>query len=112
LEEEHTLRPQSAKLATVEIKEYLANEVLLTTKTDVPQLLFLSDTFYPGWQALIDGQPTKIYRADYTFRAVAVPAGEHQVLFRYQPASLAWGVKISLISLLLLILVSFRWQKK
>jgi hypothetical protein len=112
LEEEPTLRPQSAKLATVEIKEYLANEVLLTTKTDVPQLLFLSDTFYPGWQALIDGQPTKIYRADYTFRAVAVPAGEHQVLFRYQPASLAWGVKISLISLLLLILVSFRWQKK
>jgi len=111
LEEEPALKPQLAKLAEVELKKYLPNEILLVTKTDANQLLFLSDTDYPGWQALIDGKPAKIYRADYAFRAVAVPKGEHQILFSYQPSSLAWGVKISLVSLALMSLVSFLWKK-
>jgi hypothetical protein len=47
--------------------------------------LFLSDTWYPGWKAEIDGRPTRIRAADVSGRALVVPAGEHQVVFSYRP---------------------------
>lgn len=64
-------------------------------------ILFLSDNFYPGWTATIDDQPTPIYRANYTFRAVVVPAGKHEVKFIYQPLSVKLGLIISAVSLLM-----------
>jgi hypothetical protein len=111
LEEKPEFDPEPAKSTEVKIKSYLANKVLLETKTDANQLLFLSDTYYPGWQAFVDGEETRIYRANYTFRAVGVPEGEHQVLFSYQPSFFTWGVKISLVSLALLLLFSYLWGR-
>jgi uncharacterized membrane protein YfhO len=49
--------------------------------------LVLLDTFYPGWVAMMDGQPSPIYRANYIIRAVFVPAGQHAVYFEYRPRS-------------------------
>jgi len=107
LEEEPELKPGLAGLARAKIITYGPNQVFLETDADAHQLLFLSDNYYPGWQAFIDGQQTKIYRANYTFRAIAVPKGKHQVLFRYQPQSFSWGAKISIISLMLVLVFSF-----
>lgn len=53
-------------------------------KTDRQGLLFLSDNYYPGWKAYVNGKETKIFRADYTFRAVVVPKGESIVEFSYK----------------------------
>ena len=83
----------------VKINSYLPNKIDLTVQTATAGLLFLSDNFYPGWQAEINGQPTKIYRADYTFRAVFVPAGLSEVSFVYQPGSFKWGLVVSVVSL-------------
>jgi len=55
----------------------------------------LSDVYYPGWRAFVDGQPQPILRADYLFRAVAVPAGQHTVTFEYAPPSVTVGLVIS-----------------
>ena len=60
----------------------------------------LSDTFYPGWRVRVDGQPRPLFRADYTFRAVAVPAGTHTVEFEYAPLSFAVGLTISALAAL------------
>jgi hypothetical protein len=64
--------------------------------------LVLSDAFYPGWQATVDGKPVKIYRADYAFRAVPLPEGTHLVRFAYYPLSYRLGRSISLATLLLI----------
>jgi hypothetical protein len=70
----------------VSFKQYLPSLVELKVVTDSRQLLFLSDTYYPDWQAAVDGIATKIYRANYAFRAVIVEPGEHTVIFYYQPS--------------------------
>lgn len=57
--------------------------------------LLLRDLYWPGWRATVDGRATEILAADGVFRAVPVPAGTHEVRFRYFPASFAWGLAIS-----------------
>lgn len=57
--------------------------------------LVLSDTYYPGWRATIDGDPTVIYRANYLFRAVCVPAGEHVVEFTFRQPGFLVGLVVS-----------------
>lgn len=66
-----------------------------------PGWVVLADTFYPGWQATIDGVPTPIHPANLAFRAVFAPAGSHRIVFHYQPDALRIGVPVSLVALLL-----------
>jgi hypothetical protein len=87
----------------VKLTDYQNHKVKILTHTDQPALLVLADTYYPGWQAYVDNKPSKIYQANYAFRAVAVPAGEHQVEFIFKPSYFKIGMIISLISLFLLI---------
>lgn len=69
----------------VKIISYTPNLMSIQVKTESPALLFLSDNFYPGWKAMVNGKETKIYRADYSFRAVVVPRGDSLVEFSYVP---------------------------
>ena len=57
--------------------------------------LVLSDAYFPGWTATLDGQSVTIYQADLAFRAVYLPdAGDHTIVFRFQPQwwTIGWGV--------------------
>lgn len=69
----------------VEVSDYQSERVVLKVETNKPALLVLSDAFYPGWSARVDNQPTIIYRANYHYRAVLIPQGEHRVTFLYSP---------------------------
>ena len=103
----------STKEAETQIIDYQPNRVVIETKSDSDKLLFLSDTYYPGWQAYVDGNEKKIYKADYAFRAVVVPEGEHEVVFIYQSKSFRIGLLISIISLsILLILIVIPYRLK
>ncbi|MBN1169332.1 YfhO family protein [Candidatus Woesebacteria bacterium] len=82
--------------ATSEFLKYEDTEVVIKTQAAGDGFLFLSDTFYPGWKAYVDGQEKKIYRANYAFRAVEVPSGEHEVVFRYEPESVKLGINVSI----------------
>lgn len=93
---------KSESKASASIINYLPNEVVIDTQSDENRLLFLSDTYYPGWKASIDNKETPIYRANYAFRAVDVPAGSHLVRFDYNPLSFKIGLAISSLSLLVL----------
>lgn len=65
------------------IIEYTPNRIVIKAKTNTPALLFLSDNYYHGWKAKINGKIIKIYRANYTFRAVIIPKGESIIEFNY-----------------------------
>jgi hypothetical protein len=95
-------------LSTTNLKEVLVtgqspNRVILAVDAAQPGLVVLTDTYYPGWQATIDGQPAQIWPANLTFRAVPVEAGRHTVQFSYRPATVGWGAWISGITLLVML---------
>lgn len=96
----------------VKIIDYQPNRVFITAEASKDCILFLSDTYYPGWQAFIDKNPTKIYRANYSFRAIKFPAGKHKVEFVYFPLSFFVGSIGSGVSGLILIGLILIWGKR
>lgn len=79
----------------VHVLSYTPNEVLLKTVSDADSLLFLSDTYYPYWKVRVDGQEREVLVANYSFRAVQVPSGEHRVQFYYASKSFYSGLIFS-----------------
>lgn len=91
LEVEPSVKPATGP-GEATIQRYTSNNIQIHTSADTPKLLFLSDVFDPEWHAAVDGKPVQLYRADYDFRAVAVPAGTHIVRMWYWPKSITWGL--------------------
>ncbi len=86
--------PQAEPFPTFE--SYEPSRVVLKVDAASDGLLVLSDLYYPGWRAAVDGRPADILRADYLVRAVAVPTGRHTVSFIYEPSSFKAGIAASL----------------
>jgi O-antigen/teichoic acid export membrane protein len=97
-----------------------AGEATITSytgrKVDVqaagPGLLVLTDNNFPGWKATVDGQPADVVTADYTFRGVPLPPGQHTVQFNFAPTSLIVGGLISALSLALMAVAcaAYAWR--
>ncbi len=77
------------------ISEYTPNKIVIKTHSNANSLLFLSDSYYAGWIADVDNKESEIYLADYAFRAVVVPEGDHTVTFAYNPLSFKIGILIA-----------------
>jgi len=84
-------------------KEYLTNSLLLDVYLDKPGLLVLNDTYYPAWQAEVDGRNTKVYPVNYIMRGVLLPAGAHSVRFYYDTGNFMFGALISLLAIIVLL---------
>ncbi|MBW1803127.1 MAG: YfhO family protein [Deltaproteobacteria bacterium] len=70
-----------------------------------PGYLILSEINYPGWQVFVDDQKGTILTGNYLFRTVPLQAGSHMVRFEYRPAGFIWGLRISLGTLIFILLV-------
>jgi hypothetical protein len=81
------------------IRFYAPEKVVIEAEAPGESLLVLTDSFYPGWRASVDGVETEILRANAVHRAVRLPAGSHRVIFEYAPASVRWGGAISALAL-------------
>jgi hypothetical protein len=88
--------PGQGDSSTVDLLVYRPEEVQAHAVLDSLGYLVLTDTYYPGWVATVDGKSEPIARADLYFRAVKLEAGDHLVTFRFEPASVRQGLGISL----------------
>jgi Bacterial membrane protein YfhO len=94
--------------ASVSFEDYKLQSMKMRVRATGNNLLLLSEVYYPaGWNAYIDGNPTKIFRADYFLRAIAVPKGEHEIVLKFEPGMYSLGKTLSLGSngLVLLFLI-------
>jgi hypothetical protein len=100
-DEPPVLPPVSANAApaSVSFSSYTPNQITLSTSTGETRFLVLSEMYFPGWRAYVDGVETPIYPTNYLFRGVVVPAGQHTLVFAYRPTSVLIGAAISLIAL-------------
>lgn len=100
IEEEINLEKKKELIkGEAKIIDYSPNKVVIEAKNDSPGLLVLSDNYYPGWRAYVNDKETKIYRADYTLRAILLPEGQNKVEFAYRPDSFRMGLIASIVSL-------------
>ncbi len=101
LEEEPDLELQDKLTAQsmVRILEYEPTRIVLEAEAAADGILVLSEVYYPGWRARVDGQKTRIYRANHALRALPLEAGSHRVELVYDPLSFKIGFFISAIVL-------------
>jgi hypothetical protein len=81
------------------------NSVLIVTDNVRDGLLVLSDNYYPGWSAAVDGMPERILRANHTLRAISVPAGRHLISFVFMPSAFFRSLYVSLSAAALTLLL-------
>jgi uncharacterized membrane protein YfhO len=94
-----------------EITGYRLDSVTLRVTAACPGLLVLTDTYFPGWQATVDGRGAPVVATDLALRGVPVPAGTSTVVFRFRPAPLRLGVLLALLAAIGIIVlgVLHRW---
>jgi hypothetical protein len=85
------------------VLRYRDQEVTVEVETPVAGHLVLSDSYFPGWEARVDGEQRRIWRANYLVRAVPVSPGAHEVVFSYRPWSWRIGRTVSVASGLLIL---------
>jgi len=85
--------------AAITLEKYQPNELIYKSSSHLPQVALFSEMYYPnGWKATIDGKEFEIFRANYVLRALYIPAGTHQIVFKFEPEVIQQGGSISLIS--------------
>jgi hypothetical protein len=90
--------------AVADIVHYGIQDLEMNVRTGGNNLLFLSEAYYPvGWKAFLDGKEIPIYRADYLFRAVVVPAGQHKLVMKFEPKGFYLGKNLSLAASILVL---------
>jgi hypothetical protein len=105
------LPPGSAARVT----EYEPNCIVIETNATAETLLVVSEMFYPGWEATVDGRPTRIHLTNFLLRGVFVPAGAHRVEMRYRAPAARNGAIISactLAGLCLLVIFDRRARRR
>jgi len=98
--------PQGQKNGSITLTSYAPNELKYNSSGNSDQLAVFSEVWYgpdKGWKAYIDGKAVDHIRVNYVLRALKVPAGNHEIVFRFAPDSYKTGSTISLISSVLLL---------
>jgi Bacterial membrane protein YfhO len=91
-------RREAPSPGTARIERYGADRVKISVESDRGGYLVLTDAWFPGWTAQVDGRETRVERADHAFRAVKLAPGHHDVEFRYAPMSVRLGLALSALA--------------
>jgi Bacterial membrane protein YfhO len=97
-----------ASRSRIEVAEYADEHVHLVTDTAAAGVLVLSQTWYPGWHAYVDGEPVPVYPADVVLSGIVVKPGRHAIDFKFESRTFRVGLSITLISAVACALVLIR----
>ncbi len=92
-------------IAPVAYEQVSPTHVRLDVTAETAGQLLVRDTWYPGWQATIDGQSAPISQVDPFFRSIDIPPGKHLVQMQYRPQALAIGMLVSALAALVCLLL-------
>ena len=92
--------------AFIKLKENLNDKINYTFHSATPQVAVFSEVYYPfGWDAYIDGKKANYFKTDYVLRGMYIPAGGHEIEFRFEPESFTTGRTVTIVANLLVMLV-------
>lgn len=101
------LQPGYDSTATVKMDGYAPNDLKYTSKSSRESVIVFSEIYYqPGWDAFIDGKKADHFRCNYILRGMRVPAGEHQIEFKFEPQSYFAGEKVAYGSSAIILLLA------
>ena len=104
------LQYQIDSLATINLISYKANELKYQSNSSSDQFAIFSDIYYKnGWNASIDGVDVPHFNVNYVLRGMPVPAGKHEIIFKFEPTIIEKGNTITLISYALLLFIPLGW---
>jgi len=104
-EDLHDIGYERFTYGTVTIGQEKPDMLIMTAKFDGEGFVVLSDQYYPGWKAYIDGNQTRIYKTNGVLRGIIVPQGEHEIVFKYVPLHIYVSMLISGIFLAVMMFV-------
>lgn len=109
LEAQSSISAAQQTTARVLEAKFTHHRISIQTEAPAPSLVVISQAYYPAWKASVDGRPARIWRANYAFQMLEVPAGRHEVTLIYKDTTLLAGAVLS--SLGLLACAGLWWRK-
>ena len=91
----HATNQSNAKAV---LERFSPERLDIRTESDAPAIVTIAQTFYHPWHAYVDGRRTPLWRANYAFQAVEVPAGKHELKAVYEDTAFLWGAIVSFLS--------------
>jgi hypothetical protein len=112
---DQSARAIAAGDATAQITRYEPDRIELEAQLPDDGVLVLGEIWYPGWQAMVDGEAQTVEQIAGILRGVSLTEGTHQIVLVYDPASVRWGARLSLIGLVSMVgwagLEIWRWRR-
>jgi len=106
------VRPNTpSALHSATVVDFRDNALELRTEVDRPSLLVVTESYYPGWRASVDGRSVPVTRVDGLFRGVVIPTGTHQVRFWFDPLSVKLGAAVSGVAFLANAVALILWRR-
>ena len=96
----HATAGRGCTAGEVRVTRYEPERVVMDSEAARPSLVVLTDSWFPGWEATVDGKHVDVLRVDHALRGVAVGAGRHEVVMRFRPRPYRTGAAISLATIL------------
>ena len=97
-------------LASIQLTKYDVTNLNYTYESSEPRFAVFSEIYYsPGWNAYIDGKQAPHYRVNYVLRGMMLPAGNHEITFKFEPTVITKGNTITLSSYFLIFIIPLGW---
>ncbi|MBT3255149.1 MAG: YfhO family protein [Deltaproteobacteria bacterium] len=111
--EAHSDKNQAGNDFRYEFVQYSGNRLALNFHMPQGGMLVLSEIYYPGWKAFLDGKEKEIYKTNYLFKSIYAPEGNHHLELVFEPANFTFGMVFTIsLLVLLLLLFSFGLRRK